>query len=164
MRLKQFFSSGAGTLLLSSESSTIVPKWYWHDCFQVRLTWLFPNETGTIVPKWHWHDCSEVRVIRLFPSKTGMVIPKSGWHDCSQVTLERFSPSDASTIVPKWRWHNYSQVEFDFLIYILFSSLFIDTWIVPCTRIMVHDPLVFLVIPAPSLLQSLFLIKKEYCQ
>ena len=45
--------------MFSSESGlifTIVPKWDWQNCFDVKLAQLFLSETGTILPKWDSHN------------------------------------------------------------------------------------------------------------
>ena len=109
---------------MPSDTGTIDPKWNWCDCYQVKMARLFPSNTGTIIPSWHWHNCLQVRLAQLFPSYTGTIALKWHWHDCSQVTLAWLFPSDTGTIVPKWHWHHCCQVDFDFLICILFCSLF----------------------------------------
>ena len=71
-----------------------------------------------------WHDCSHVILVHLFPCDTGTVVTKWYWDNCSQVTVAKLFPNDTDTILLKRYWHSYSQVCFDFLICILFCSLF----------------------------------------
>ena len=75
--------------------------------------------------QWDWHDCSNVILVHIFPCDTGTVVTKWHWDNCSQVTLAKLFPNDTDTILLKWYWYNYSQVCLDFLICILFCSLFI---------------------------------------
>ena len=110
--------------LFTSETDTIVPKWNWHKSSQARV---FPSEISTNVPKWDWHDCSQLTQARLFPNDTGTIVRKWDSHNCSQVKLARLFPNDTGSTAPKWHWHDCSQEDFDFLICILFSSLFFGT-------------------------------------
>ena len=57
--------------------------------------------TGTIVPKWDWYNCSQVRLVQLFPSDTGKTVPKAewqvlnwDWYKYSQVTLAYYKTTD----------------------------------------------------------------------
>ena len=85
---------------------------------------MFPSETCTFLPKWHWYNCSQVRLAQLFPSETVTIFSKWVWYDYSEKTLTRLFLSDTGMILPKWHWHDCPQVDFDFLICILFCSLF----------------------------------------
>ena len=117
--MKTIQCSVATGTIFPSETSKVVPKWHWHDCFQVILAQFFPSDTGTIVPKWHWHDCLQVRLAQLFPRETSKVVPK--W---------------TGTIVPKWIL-TFCFV-FCFAVFSLarfFTSEFHLGRIVPCTRV-----------------------------
>ena len=139
--------------MFPSEIGTIVPKWDWYVCSEVKLVRLFPREaarivfrwTGTIFIKWDWHDCSQVRLMQLLPSESGAIVLRWDWHSCSQVRLAQLFPSNTGMIVPKWDWcdwspvrldtlfskwdwHYYSQVSFDSFIWFLFCSLSSGTY------------------------------------
>ena len=76
------------------------------------MAWLLPSDNGMIVPKWHWQNCSHFILARSFPSAIATIV--------SEKTLARLFPSDR-------HYHDCSQVDFDFLICILFCTLFFGT-------------------------------------
>ena len=106
------------------DNSMIIPKWGWHNWYQLTLARIYPSGNSSIIPKWDCHDCSQVRLAPFFPSDTGTIDPKWNWHDCSEKRMEHLFPSDTGTIVPKRHWYHCSQADFYFLICILFRSLF----------------------------------------
>ena len=96
--------------MLQSVTGTTVPKW-----------------DGTIFLKWGWHECSQLYLAQLFPSEAGTIVPKWDWAQLFPSETGKLFPSETGTIIPKWDWHSCSQVDFDFVICILFCSLFIGT-------------------------------------
>lgn len=99
LRSCSFISFSLCSLVLYLPPFFSILFWWnaWHDCFKMRLAPLFPSITGRIVP-----------------NETGSIFPKWDWLDCSQLRLAR-------------GWYDCSQGDFDFLVCILFSSLFIGT-------------------------------------
>ena len=59
VRLARLFPSESSTIV---DGGTIARRWGSHGCSQGMLTRLFWSETDMIIPKWNWHNCFQVTV------------------------------------------------------------------------------------------------------
>ena len=116
-------------LISANDTNMFVPKWDWHNYFQVRLAqcrsshrrcyiknllWevLQNSQENTFTRDSFFKKVADLRELAwFFPGDSGTIVPNWDCYDCSQVTLARLFLRDTGTIAPKWDWHSSSQVK-----------------------------------------------------